>query len=238
MLTTLAWILGQAPAIADRDRLAYRDFWHVLAELPFFREAAKRQIHDADLAVLLRHYTVPTELQTFAGLLVRHDLLIHDRLVTLDDARAMPRAKALTWLLQLCQALGPEPEWQRYRLEKVSNGALDLSRGDARIQIDLGGIRHYVTEVGGRLEFVEEPSLEEWDRIYTLSAPFPTNVLKVKESGGVASVDRFSAYDSWVDKKDVSTLETRARRYVRGLSGIKDVRVLKRSDTGRGTLLE
>jgi len=37
----------------------------------------------------------------------------------------------------------------------VSNGALDLSRGDARIQIDLGGIRHYVTEVGGRLEFVE-----------------------------------------------------------------------------------
>jgi len=146
--------------------------------------------------------------------------------------------KVLTGLVDWCKALGPEAEWQRYRLEKVINGTLDLSRGDARIQIDLGGIRHYVTEVGGRLEFVEEPSLEEWDRIYTLSAPFPTNVLKVKESGGVASVDRFSAYDSWVDKKDVSTLETRARRYVRGLSGIKHVRVLKRSDTGRVTLLE
>ena len=238
MLGRLEWILGKAPAIEALATVSYREFWRVVAGLPFFVEAASRQVRDEDEAVLLRNYQVPAERAGFAALLLRHDLLVRDRLITLDDERTMPCSRALSWLLHMCEALGPEPEWRRYRLERLDNQSLHISRGDYQTQLSLSKVRHYVTEVGGLLEFVEEPYLEEWDRIYTLSSPFPADIIKVKESGVVASVDRFSAYDSWTEKKDVATLEKRARRYVRGLRGIKDVKILKRSDAGRVTLLE
>lgn len=236
-LKHLAWVLGTNGSSKEKGPLTYHGFWSYLAQMDFFQAASENQVTDADLGVLLRHYEVPEDVQRFAGLAIRYDLVHRDQLRTFGNTSTMPRAFGYEVLLNLCEVLGPEMEWVRYRLEGLEGNQLKLSKGAKERVLNLNRYDYYLTDVADRLEFVEAPSLEEWDRIYTLKPPFTSRLLKVKESGVVASVDRFSAYDSWMDKKSVSQLEKRARRYIRGIRGIRDVRILERSESGRVTSL-
>ena len=237
-LTSLKWILGSPPTLERTGEISYRQFWQHLAKLTFFRDTIKHQVKQQDLGILLRNYDLPRELGFLGALLIRYDLINRDMLKTFSRDETMPVKESLAYLLGLCRSLGPEPTWRRYRMEGFQNNALKLNRKGKPVSLNLGAIKHYVTEVDGSLEFVEAPKVEEWDRIYTLETPFSGILLKVKESGVVASVDRFSAFDSWIEKKDVKTLERRASRYVGKVRGIRDIRILTRSEAGRVTLME
>jgi stage II sporulation protein D len=236
-LGQFAWVFGNDPVLCDDGPISHHVFWTALANLAFFKAAAVRQVAEADLEIMLRSYSLPAELRTFAGLAVRYELLNADRLATFSSTAPIGRATAYNLLIELCQALGPTPIWQRYRVERVVDGALEVSRGGQTKTLDLSLFSHYITYVGERIEFIDKPQVEEWDRIYLLDEPFTAKILRVRESGSVASVDRFSAYDSWIEKKTLAELEARVRRYVPELRGLRNVRVLDRSETGRVTQL-
>jgi len=238
LLDELAWVLGKTVAFPSDEIINHRVFWGTLAELAFFKEAVSHQIRIEDLAVLLRNYDIPVPLQRFAALLIRYDLIHRDLIQTFDNREPVDKAWAHEILISFCKILGPEPEWTRYRLEDIEGTTLILSRGKRTKRLSLDRVQYYLTDLGSRLEVVDTPVLEAWDRIYLPSDPFPGDLIKVKESGVVASVDRFSAFDSWIEKKTIDELERRARRYVRGIAGIRDVRILQRAETGRVTLLE
>ena len=238
LLTQFSWILGKPPKLPTGKTLSYLDFWMTLADLDVLQEAVAHQIEDSDIQILLRNYEIAEDQSRFAALLVRYDLVNSELLATFSSDQPVNKAWAHELLLGFCEILGPEPDWVRYRIEDVADGKLELSKGKKRRKLNLSAITHYVTEIGGRLEFVEKPSLEEWDRVYTLGSPFPSSLIKVKESGVVASVDRFSAFDTWIEKKSAGVLNARARKYVRGIGAIKGVKVLERAETGRVTLLE
>lgn len=232
-----AWVLGTGAEIPTEASLTYNQFWRILAEFPFYKTAAKHQVNERDLSILLRNYEIEPELASFAGLLIRYDLIHHHQLATFTQTTAISRAFAYRLLIAHCELLGPEPEWQRHRLESLKKNRLKLSRDQTKRTLKLSQYDYYITKQGARWEFIDEPTLEEWDRVYLLQPPFTARILRLKESGGVGSVDRFSAYDSWIEKKTVSELERRVRRYVPRLRGLRDVRILKRSETGRVTLL-
>ena len=234
----LEWVLGPTGSLTAKDPVSYASFWQALSALTFFREAVGHQINPADLDILLRNNKIPEAMAAFAALLVRYDLVPRDRLITFDKPQPISRVEAYRILLDFAAALGPAPDWRRYRLEGLMGQRLELSRGSGKRELDLTGTDYYVTPSGNGWQFLEQPRLELWDRVYIMETPFSAKVLQLKESGGVASVDRFSAFDSWIEKKDVASLEQRARRYIPGLKGITDVRVLRRSETGRVTLIE
>lgn len=236
-LGQFAWVLGNDPVRCADGPISNRDFWTALANLEFFKAAAARQVVEADLQIMLRSYSLPDELRSFAGLAVRYELVNADRLATFSSTAPISRGSAYRMLIELCQALGPTPNWQRYRVERVVDDVLEVSRGGQTKTLDLKLFSHYVTYVGERIEFIDKPQVEEWDRIYLLDEPFTAKILRVRESGSVASVDRFSAYDSWIEKKTLAELEARVRRYVPELRGLRNVRILSRSDTGRVTQL-
>ncbi len=236
-LTQFAWVLGTDPLRCADGTLSYSAFWTALAELGFFKSAAARQLNDADLSIILRSYQVPESLRAFAGLAVRYELAGADRLATFSSKDPVSRVFAYRALIDLCEGLGPAPNWQRYRVEAYRDGKLELSRGGQTKTLDVSQFSAYVTYVGERVEFVDQPQIEEWDRIYLVDEPFAAKLLRVRESGSVASVDRFSAYDAWIEKKTLTELEARVRRYVPELRGLRDVRVLERSKTGRVTQL-
>ncbi|MDJ0840484.1 MAG: SpoIID/LytB domain-containing protein [Acidobacteriota bacterium] len=238
LLKTFSWILGEVPSIPRGPSVSHEKFWRTLSKLSFLGDSLENQVTEADLGVLLRHYTVPSDMASFAGLLVRYDLVHRDLLETFTLDTPVEKAWAHELLLSWCQSLGPEIEWKRYRLEEISGGKMVLSRGKNRRALNLETVRHYITDINDRLEFVDQPVLEEWDRIYLLQGPFPSSIIRVKESGVVASVDRFSAFDTWKEKKGIDALNRRAKRYVRGLGNINDVRVVRRAASGRVTLLE
>jgi len=237
-MQALSWILGARPPVASSSPISRRQFWRAMAELDFFKAAAANQVRDQDAARMLAAHDVPAELGRFAALLLRYDLVDKPALDSMSDEAPMPRAEAYRLLIALCERLGPQPEWKKYRIEHISDRVVTARRGRQVDEIPLENVRHYVYEVGGKYMFREAPILEDLDRVSTLEPPFPDNLLRVNEAGRVASVDRFSAFDFWIEKKSVDELEKRARRYVRGLRGLRDVKILARSETGRVTLME
>ena len=231
-LDAFSWILGKPPTIPPGD-MSYRVFWQTVSGLSFFQDAIQYQLNQADVDRLLQAYTVPASLRNFVGLLFRYDLLSGEHLSSLSSEEPVSKVQAFGHLLQLCQALGPEPEWRRYLLEGVSNNKLQVRSGLTPHEIDLAGVQYYFAEKGGDYIFLDEPVLEERDRVYTLKKPFPNKFLKLRQNGRVASVDRFSVFDYWMEKKDLATLEARAKRYITGIKGIRDVKIVKRTKTGR-----
>ena len=230
---TLSWIFGDPPEGIKQSRLTHRDFWENMAKLDFFQRMIQNQVHPEDMNRLLRGYGSSDSLRGFATLMLRYDLLSPQTLDQLGSTSAISRLEAYEHLLVLARALGPEPEWTRYLMEGLDQNRLQTRRGFKPSEIDLTPIKWYVAEEGERLKFMEQPTVEERDRLYTLKPPFSNRFLKIRQNGGVASIDRFSVFDFWVEKKDTQTLEKRARRYIRGIKDIRDVRITKRTETGR-----
>ncbi len=237
-MNAFSWVLGKAPTIEDEGPVSHRRFWSTVAALPFFRDAAANQVSDQDAARILAAHQPPEGMERFAALLLRYDLVDRATFVSLTSQKPMAAAEAFRLLIHFCESLGPLPDWKKYRIEHVGEATILARRGRETDDIPLAGVRFYVHEVGGKYMFREEPVLEELDRVSTLRPPFRNDMLRVNEAGRVASVDRFSAFDFWIDKKSVAELEKRARRYVPGLRGVKDVKILKRAESGRVTLLE
>lgn len=237
MLDRFAWVLGK-PASLPQGRVNAEAFWQTLARLPFVQDTITHQMHPDDTTRLLRDYPIPPELGAFAALTLRYELVSPADLATFGSKDPLSKARAMTYLLQFCKGLGPVPEWRRYLVENVTEGKIVVRAGLNRYkEIEIGQMRAYLMERNDVYRFIEAPVIEERDRIYLLAGPFPANLLKLRQNGGVASVDRFSVYDYWLEKKDIDTLEKRARRYVRGMRGIQDVKVLTRNDHGRVTKL-
>ncbi len=237
-LAALKWVLGPPPPVPKGSKLSYGVFWETLARFPFFLDSADHQVLPPDTDRILRQESVPDNLRTFTAFLLRYGLIPGEMLASFNNDEPIPKAEAYAHLFHFCRALGPEPEWRKYRLLGMDSNKLQVRRGLKPSEIDLASISCYVVEKGGRMVFMEQPILEDLDRVFTLMPPFPANILRVRQSGGVASVDRFSAFDFWMEKKDVKTLEKRARRYVRGLRGIKEIKILERSQSGRVALME
>lgn len=234
----LAWVLGEPIAFPETEKVAYQTFWQTLARLPFFAEATARQVQDADRARAMRYTTVPEELGSFAAFMSRFGLVRPEQLRTFSSQTPIPALEALTILIGLCEKLGPEPVYRRYRLENVRGDQLEIRRGKQLIDLPLANISHYLSRQGDSLVLVDQPVVEELDLVYTLEEPFRSDLILIRQNGTVASVDRFSSVESWLERKDAETLEERARGYVRGLRGLRDIRILERSETGRVTLLE
>lgn len=235
---TLSWMLGRSGPLNRSSAMSYREFWTAIAALDFFKDAVNHQIQPEDEKLLRPAVPVPDDLSRFAGFLIRHDLARSRDLATLSLQQPIKRVRALRYLLRFCKVLGPETEWRTYRMENLAGSRLQVSRKERTREIDLNGIAYYLAEVGGSLAFLSQPVLQELDRVDVSGSPFAKSLLLLRRAGDVASVDRFSAFDSWMEKTDVVKLEKRARRYVPGLRGIRDIRILERSDTGRVTRLE
>ncbi len=237
-LRDLRWVFGDVPAYNGPKQVTYRAFWQTLAALPAVAGALKHQFNPADMARPLRGSTVDQALQPLAAFMLRYELIDSDELARLDSDEVIDNRHALTLLLHLAESWGPQPEWDRYTVTDIQNGVMVLQRGTKTKMLALKDIRYYLSEHADHWTFRAQPQLEKLDRVYLIDGPFRRDIVRIQENYKVASVDRFSAYDVWVDKKSVEALEKRARRYVRGLRGIRDVRVLSRSAAGRVTELE
>ena len=237
-LNAFSWILGKPGQKPSGDRISHRAFWENIANLPFILRVEKNQIHDADREKVLAPFKVPEKTRGLATFLLRHNLISAATLAEFSKPEPISVEQAFTHLIRFCKDFGPEPEWKRFRVEGVSQNSILVSRGIQNDEISLAGIQYYVTDTGKAWEFRETPVLEELDRVYTLKAPFPKHILRIEPTGVVASLDRFSPFDAWIEKKSVGDLEKRARRYVSGIRGIRDVQILKRSETGRVTLMK
>jgi len=237
-LEELAWVLGKAPAVSAKGKLTHKAFWKTIARLPFIADTAEQQINALELKKIEQQFGLEKPLLPLAAFLLRFDLTAGATPKRLELETPISAYEAYDVLIKLAESLGPEPEWTRYRLDGMSGNQLQLSRGRRSKTLDLGRIRHYVTEIDGNLVFREGREVEEHDNLYLLDKPFPGMFLRLHEASTVASVDRFSVFDSWMEKKSVSDLEKRARRYISQLRGLRDIKILERSDTGRVTLLQ
>ncbi|CAM2005157.1 SpoIID/LytB domain-containing protein [Acanthopleuribacter pedis] len=237
-LEQLRWIYGDVPTYRGPEHVTVRAFWETLAQLPAVVSVMKHQFHPADSVRPLLGRDLDPGLQPLAAFLLRFEFVNNDEVARLDSEAPLLHNQAVALLLQLAHAWGPEPEWDRYTVTDVKNGVLYLQRGTRSKTLALANVRYYLSEHAEEWRFQSQPKLEKLDRVYLIDGPFPQNILRIQENYKVASVDRFSAYDVWVDKKSVEALEKRARRYVRGLRGIRDVKVLSRSAAGRVTELE
>ena len=237
-MAAFSWVLGKVPAIEAKGNLTHKAFWQIIAQLPFIADTAKQQIHEPELKKVAREYGVSKAVQPLAAFLLRFDLTAGATPKRLELDSPVSAMEAYTNLIQLTESLGPEPEWDRYRLDKLSGSQLELSRGSRTKTLDLGRIRYYVTKVEDGLVFREGGEMEAHDNLYLIDGPFPKMFLRLHQASTVASVDRFSVFDSWMEKKSVQDLEKRARRYISQLRGLRDIKILSRSDTGRVTLLE
>jgi len=113
-----------------------------------------------------------------------------------------------------------------------------LSRHTKELLLNLDKIKYYLVQRGDELVFSPQVRLEELDTIEIPVFPCDAPVIKVIPRGKVASIDRFSRYDAWIEKKSIEDLTTRAAKYISGISGIREINILERSPTGRVTLLE
>ena len=237
-LEDLAWIFGKSPGSREKGALSHKAFWSVLGQLEIIQETIAQQIHPSELEKLGREYPLSPEFLKLAAFLLRFEILAGATPQRLELETPIQTLEALGYLVTLAEAFGPEPEWRRYRVSGLSGNQLTMTRGSGSRSLDLGRIRHYLTEVDGKYAFRDKPEVEQSDNIYVVEPPFPGLFLRLHEASTVSSVDRFSVFDSWVEKKSVEDLEKRARRYVSQIRGLKDVRILERSPTGRVTLLE
>lgn len=237
-LNDLSWIFGKVPRASTKGKLSHQQFWTTLAKLKMISETIDQQIHPSELEKIGREYQLESPFQEIAAFLLRFEMISGATPKRLALPDTITTLEALQHLVSVAKTLGPEPEWRRYRIGSLSGNQLILKRGTGTRSLDLGRIRHYVTLVDGKLAFRERAEAEETDNVYLLEAPFPNMLLRLHQASTVSSVDRFSVFDSWVEKKSVKALEKRARRYVSQIRGLKDVRILSRSDTGRVTLLE
>lgn len=236
MLQRLRWLLGEPAAVSGA--VNHKVFWRTVAALPFFKQVAARQISENDFERALKGRGYDDETAGLAAFLMRYRLGKNQWLEHFDSTDPVSIEEAISSLLTLAKALGPELDWRRYKLERIEGDKMIVGRSGKEETLNLSSFKYYLTGYGNDLVFVDSRQVEELDRIYTPLPPFRDDILRFEPVGTVASVDRFSSLDTWIEKKDIDTLEARARRYVSGLRGLKEIKILKRSDTGRVTLME
>lgn len=238
-LQNLAWLLNVEERQPETSgKLTHAKFWGVLAELPFFKQAVGTQVQVADLKRVLESHGPSGKLDALMNLLRRYDVLTAQQEQMVSSDAPISRATAMELLVSLCEAFGPKPEWSKYYVQEVVGNDLVLVRKGRERLFKLERLAIYVTEQNGAYRFLNEPQVSEGEIVHVLDGVLARSMVRITLNGEVASVDRVSAYNYWLDKKTVSELESRARRYIRGLRGIHDVRVLSRSETGRVTELE
>lgn len=234
----LAWVWGDLENLTnDPAQLTFKAYWDAVAKLAVLRDMAKNQVAKVDLNRMAPTQDLSESQLEFAAIALRLELLSVSRLTEFNHEQSMTRQQMYNGLLRLLEVLGPEPEWQRYRVESKTDNRLTVSRSSKETDINLNGIQYYVVESGGMWSLLEAPELEELDRVYRLKPPHTAGFLRVEAVNMVASVDRFSSVATWVDKKSTEDLEKRARRYISSLRDLRNVEIVSRSETGRVTEL-
>ncbi len=238
-LDHFSWIGGQEVAhdLMSAD-LSFRDFWQVIWSRPRFQESVNRQVNKADTIRGLEVEKSSNNLAVLRNFLHRYEVLTAQQERQMELTDKVPKSEAMAVLLSLCRVFGPNPDWSKYYVQDVVGDDLVLVRKGRERIVGFERITCYVTEQARKHRFVTSPNVVEGDIAFVLDGVLARPIVKLEVNGWVASADRVSAYNYWIDKKTTAELETRARRYISNLRGLKDVQVLSRSSTGRVTKLK
>ncbi|MCB1043869.1 MAG: SpoIID/LytB domain-containing protein [Acidobacteria bacterium] len=233
------WILAldEAPQLSAKT-MSFASFWEVVSQLPAIRDAVAHQVKAADVSMRLTEKERNGKLHHLVNLLMRYEILTPAMEDDMFSSAVLTRVDAMTLILRLCEGFGPEPEWSKYYVDSVKGNTLVLVRKERERTVDLSRVAACLTKSGGAYQFLNQPQVREGDIIYILDGVLSRSMLHIVSNGLVASADRESAFNYWIDKKSVEQLEERARRYIPELRGIRSVRVVSRSETGRVTRLE
>lgn len=236
-LQGMEWIWGPVPVGLNIETWDSLVFWGFISQWPFFEETVSHQVKAPDIEKGMIPEMVEHPLAPFITLMKRYDVLGDSVWENLMRRETLTREQALLWMLQLTRHFGPEVQWKTYKVHDMVNDRLVLRRGDTLSELNLNDIRFYLKRDGDLWRVTSHARVRELDLVHVPFPPFKRDCLWVQPLDDVGSVDRFSPYSSWVEKKTADEIEAQARRYVSRIRGLRDIEIMGRSPQGRVTRL-
>ncbi|PIE90329.1 MAG: hypothetical protein CR997_06985 [Acidobacteria bacterium] len=227
-------VLGKLPEPLEKNVWTRMDFFDAITASAFMAASAEHQVDERDL--LLYEKYADTKIDKALYFLLRYGAVLQRDLTDLD--RSLSRKHALEILVRVAETFGPEIQWKRYFVDDMNKDGLLLRDWNGEYEYPLANLNLILSKDGDDWRIMEKVYLKKWDKVYLPNGSFDAGIIHCKANGWAASVDRSSPYSSWLEKKTVDELEKQARKYVKGIRGIKELKIISQAESGRVTELE
>ena len=208
-----------------------RLFLDQIASLPFIQRSSDHQCTTEDILRFQKYSLKQVPVGWF--FLLRYGAL------KIQDIEGVElnwsKERALEVLVHLAETFGPEPKWQRFFVDNLTENGLVIRDWNGVYDYPLANLELVLSKSGEEWKIQDHIFFQMWDKVFLQNGSQDSGVIYLQPNGWSASVDRSSPYSSWLEKKTIAEIEELTQKYISKIKGIRDLKIVSQSPTGRVT---